>query len=316
MRLPRRLGLGFALAAFSTPAYAFDCNKAATPSEKAICANPTARAADEAMSQAFADLLALQSPTAKPTVVAAQARWIKDRDNACSQAKKLGACLAEQSARRRAFLAGEPEAGPGAPGRLAPFFRYEKGGKGKAAIALQLLKYPAPATPGERAFNAAVEKLVGALDEPEADSPGSDRYEHDRTMSLVYASPRLVSAHLEGYDDMGGAHPTSFTGNVNLDVEQGREATFRRSARRTRGAKAVFALCDKAVIAQKKEREGADAPLGPEDLQDDRQERRRGDRQAGKLEFWPGEGDRDLRSLRRWRLCGRRVRLRNPLLDA
>jgi uncharacterized protein YecT (DUF1311 family) len=266
MRLQRWLALGAALAAFAAPAFAFDCKKAATPAEKAICADPTARAADAAIAQAYADLLASHAESPK-TLAAAQARWIRDRDNACAEAKALGACLAEQSARRRAFLAGEPEAGPGAPGRIAPVFRYEKGGKGRAEIALQLLKYPAPATPGERAFNAAVDQLVGPLDQPEKDDPAPDRYAHDRTMSLAYASPRLVSAHLEGYDDTGGAHPNSFSGNINLDVEQGRVLQF-ADLLDARGARGVFALCEKAVVAEKKQREGADAALGPDDVKE------------------------------------------------
>jgi uncharacterized protein YecT (DUF1311 family) len=282
MQHQRWLVLGVAVAALVSPAFGFDCKKAATPSEKAICADPAARAADAAMAQAFAALLALQSASAKPTVIAAQARWIRDRDNACADANKRGACLAEQSVRRRAFLAAEPEAGPGAPGRLEPFFRYDKGGKGRAAISLQLLKYPAPATPGERAFNAAVERLVGSLDQPEKDDPAPERYEHDRTMTLPYASPRLVSAHLEGYDDIGGAHPASFSGNVNLDVERGREAQF-SDLLDARGAKAVFGLCEKAVIAQKKQREGADAPLAAEDL---KQLAENVAAATGKLENW------------------------------
>jgi uncharacterized protein YecT (DUF1311 family) len=282
MQHQRRLVLFLVAVALASPAAAFDCNKAATKPEKAICADPTARAADAAMAQAFAALLARQSPAAKPALLAAQTRWIRDRDNACADAPKLAVCLAEQSARRRSFLAGEPEAGPGAPGRLAPVFRYEKGGKSRAAISLQLLKYPAPTTPAERAFNAAVDRLVGPLDQPEKDDPGSDRYAHDRTMRLVYASPKLVSADLEGYDDQGGAHPTSFTGNINLEVEKGREAQF-SDLLDARGAKAVFALCEKAVIAQKKDREGADAALAPEDLKGLAQSVAEA---TGKLENW------------------------------
>ena len=265
MRLKWALLAG--LCACASPAAAFDCGKARTPSEKAICANPTARAADEAMGQAFAKLIADSNPSAKPNIVAAQARWLRDRDNACADAKAPGACLADESARRRAYLAGEAETGPGAPGRLAPVFRSEKGAKGKAEISLQLLKFPAPANPGERAFNAAVDRLVGELTEPEKDDPAADRYAYDRTMRLVFGSPALISAHLEGYNDTGGAHPTTFSGNVNIDVAKGAEMKF-ADLLDAKAAKAVFALCQKQVIAQKKEREGADAQLGPESLKD------------------------------------------------
>ena len=266
----RDMKLGVAVAVllgFCSPAAAFDCGKARTASEKAICASPVARAADEAMGQAFAKLIAEGNPSAKPAIVAAQAHWLRDRDNACAEAKALGACLADESARRRAFLAGEAETGPGAPGRIAPEFRQEKGGKGKAAISLQMLKFPAPANPGERAFNAAVERISGRLDEPEKDDPTGDRYEYDRTMRLVYGSPALISAHMDGYQDTGGAHPNTFSGNINIDVARGVELKF-ADLTDAKGANMLFALCQKQVIAQKKEREGADFQLSPNDLKD------------------------------------------------
>jgi len=262
MRWSGRAFLGLALLAAS-PAEAFDCHKAATSAEKAICADPAARAADAAMADAFRKRFASESASAKRTLIAAQGRWLQQRDRDCMDAKPLGACLAEESARRRAFLAAEPEAGPGAPGRLAPVFRIESGSKTKADIDLQLLKYPAPATPTERAFNAAVDGLVGPLDEPGPDEPNPGGYAHDRLMRLVYASSKLVSAHLSGYEDVGGAHPNSFSGNVNILAAEGREANF-ADLLDPRGAKAVFALCLKQVIAAKRARMGADAPVGPD----------------------------------------------------
>ena len=211
MRFCKLRALAVALGAAASPAAAFACDKAASPSEIAICADPAARAADDAMAQAFAALVAAAAPSAKEAIVAAQARWLKDRDFACGERKGLAACLAEESARRRAFLAAEPEAGPGAPGRLAPWFRYEKGAPGKAAVLVQLLRYPSPATPAERAFDSAVDQLAGGIEEPEKDDPAADRYEYDRSMRLTFASPRLISAHIDGFNDTGGAHPITFS---------------------------------------------------------------------------------------------------------
>jgi len=259
--LPLRLVFVAALTPVS--AAAFDCNKATTAAEKAICADPAARAADAAMADAFRKRLATESPSAKRTLLAAQGRWLQQRDRDCADSKPLAACLAEQSARRRAFLAGEPEAGPGAPGRLAPAFRIRNGSKSKADLDLQLLKYPAPATPAERAFNAAVDNLVGPLDEPQPGEPNPGGYAHDRTMRLVYASPQLISAHLWGYDDQGGAHPSTFSGDINILVRQGRQAKL-ADLLDIGGAKSVYALCLKQVIAAKKARMGADAPVGPD----------------------------------------------------
>jgi uncharacterized protein YecT (DUF1311 family) len=251
----------------ASPAAAFDCKKAATPSEKAICDDPTARAADDAMADAFRKRLASERPSAKRTLLAGQGRWLQARDRDCEEVKPLAACLAVESARRRAFLAGEPEAGPGAPGRLTPVFRVETGSKTKADINLQLLKYPAPETPAERAFNAAVDTLVGPLDEPQPGDPNPGGYAHERTMRLIYASPKLVSAHLRAYEDAGGAHPNSFTGDINILVAQGRAAKF-ADLLDARSARAVFAMCRKQVIAAKTARMGADFRLRADDLKD------------------------------------------------
>ena len=145
----RRATLALAILAASAGARraAFDCKKAATPSEKAICADPAALAADAAMSAAFQALLQGAPAPQRPQIAAAQARWLPTRDGACADSKgpALGACLARESDRRRAFLAGQPEAGPGAPGRIAPWFRFEKGGKGRAEVDFELLKFVDPA---------------------------------------------------------------------------------------------------------------------------------------------------------------------------
>ena len=243
------------------PAQALDCTKASTKAEKAICADPAARVADDDLGAAFTAAIAQEIPSAKAAAVRAETLWITARDNACADqtGAKYPACLARETARRRAFLSAQPEAGPGAPGRLAPWFREEKGSKAKAALDLQLLKYPAPATPAERAFNAAVERDIGALDDPEKDNPPITPFEYDRAMRLVYASPRLISAHMEAYDSTGGAHPNSFTADINVLVEAGREAKFADLVD-DKAAQKIFAFCLKAVRAEKKARLGADMP--------------------------------------------------------
>ena len=283
MRGMTAAGLMAALA-LAAPARAFDCGRATTKSEKAICADPSARSADDAMAKAFSDAISPMSPSDKATALTAQIKWIDERDDRCSTARpaKFAACLAEQSVSRRTYLAAEPEAGPGAPGRLEPEFRMEKGGSTKAAINLQLLRYPAPATPAERAFDAAVDSRVGPLDDPDKEDTGASIFEHERSMRLAYASPRLISAQMSGYDSTGGAHPHSFTSHINILVEEGREATF-SDLFDASGAERMFALCLKSVIAQKKQREGAEAPLDADAL---RELRKNVVEATGRIEAW------------------------------
>src|SRR5271155_3971461 len=80
-------------------AWAFDCKKAATPSEKAICADPVALAADAAMSAAFQALLQNTPAAQRSQIAGAQARWLPTRDGDCADSKgpQLGACLARES---------------------------------------------------------------------------------------------------------------------------------------------------------------------------------------------------------------------------
>ena len=250
--------LGLALAAAgAAPADAFDCKRAASASEKAICADPAALAADADLGKAFEAVRSEANAKARAEIVAAQLAWIKRRDGDCADQKgaALGACLAKESRARLAFLTGAPEAGPGALGRLAPVFRMQKGGKGRADLDIEVLKFVDASTPAARAFNAAVDNLSADIEEPDKDDLAADRYAYAWSMRLAYASPRLISAHTEGYADTGGAHPNSFTSNINIDVAQGREATF-DSLLDKPAAQKVFALCLKQVKDQRREREG------------------------------------------------------------
>jgi uncharacterized protein YecT (DUF1311 family) len=266
VRRAAALALGFA-ALGAAPAHAFDCAKAASASEKAICADPAALAADADLGKAFEALRAAADPKTRAGLAAAEVAWLRRRDGDCSDQKgpALGACLASQSRVRFAFLTGAPQAGPGTPGRLAPVFRMQKGAKGRADIDIQRLNFVDPATPAQRAFNAAVDKLSDDVQEPEKDDPAADRYAFVLSMRLAYASPRLISAHAEGYSDTGGAHPNSFTANVNIDVAQGREAAFDALLDKP-GAQKVFALCLKQVRDQKHEREGEDEQTDADSL--------------------------------------------------
>jgi len=241
----------FALCA-AAPADALDCARASSASEKAICADPAALRADADLGKAYEALLAAAPHAQKAGVVAAEARWIKARDSECAEEKgaALSACLKGATERRRAYLTGAPEAGPGAPGRLVPVFRIEEGGAGKADIDLELLTFPEPANAGERAFNAAVAKLSEDIVEPEKGDPNADRYAYARTMRLVYASPRFVSAHVDAYEDTGGAHPNGFTANVNVDMRLGRELSFADLLDKAAAGKMV-SLCTNQVRKQK-----------------------------------------------------------------
>ena len=146
-------------------ALAFDCAKAKTNDEKAICASPDAKAADDAMTDAYLALRKNTSGAARNALDASQTRWLGRRGEDCLDDKgnvftgaKLSDCLAVASRARTIVLTGAPEAGPGAPSPMAPVFRIENGRKGHADVDFELVKFVQPPA-WERAFNAAADKL-------------------------------------------------------------------------------------------------------------------------------------------------------------
>ena len=80
----------------------FDCAKAATASEKAVCADPALSKADDALAAAYADALAA---TLDPQpLVEAQRAWIVERDK-LDDAAKLGDLYLRHTERLRAIAA-------------------------------------------------------------------------------------------------------------------------------------------------------------------------------------------------------------------
>ncbi len=266
----RQVASGFlALAAVALApgaASAFDCAKAASADEKAICASPEARAADEAMTKAFEALRASAPAAQKAMIVDAQVRWIGQRGQGCFDDKgdpfkgaKLSQCLAAASIERANFLSAKPDAGPGASSPMAPFFNIVKGRKGRADVDFELLKFTSAAGGGERAFNSAVDKLSGDISQPEAGDPSADHFAFSASMRLAYASPTLVSATVNGYQDTGGAHPNSYIQHINVDLAAGKALAFGDLAD-ARAKKAILAKCLEGVRAEQQERGVGDDP--------------------------------------------------------
>ena len=236
-----------------------DCGRASTPAERAICASPPALAADDAMTKAYLALRGTLEAGQRAGLLASQGQWIARRERVCADtpAERLGICLESESERRRAFLAGAAESGPGAAGRLIPSFRYRKAVKGRADLAFDMLTYPNPANAGERAFNAVAGHLFDEIADPEPGDP-ADQYFFDWTMRLTYASPQFVSAFAQGAYDAGGAHPNSSSVGINVNMITNAPATFAELLD-DKGAAAIVALCVDQVARTKRER-GGDPP--------------------------------------------------------
>ncbi len=108
--VPLLLAAGWPLAA---PAQSFDCRRASTPAERAICARPPLGVLDRAVADAYAAALARPGADAAG-LRAAQTAWLRARDAECRTAPGgaggLAACLSAAMTARVAELA--PPAAP------------------------------------------------------------------------------------------------------------------------------------------------------------------------------------------------------------
>ncbi len=219
-----------AVALSACPAMALDCAKASTQVDKAICADPVAAAADDAMTKAYDALAARLAAPEKTALLTSQRRWLKFRDNVCSAKDDNAAmtgCLIDETRQRRAFLAGEPVGGPGAAQRFTPVFIQHVGEPYQYDIDVNALKFADPQLPGEKLFNANIDLLLKKV--PKIDQSEFRQnmvYSYDLDISASFASPEFISARVDLYDFSGGAHGNSSTSNFAIDLDTGKELQF------------------------------------------------------------------------------------------
>lgn len=74
----------------------FDCSKASTNVEKALCENAWLGRLDEELSYFYSKLRESSSKEELSTLVSTQRAWIKDRNQACEAANNIKACLGDR----------------------------------------------------------------------------------------------------------------------------------------------------------------------------------------------------------------------------
>jgi len=228
MRLTMMAAAGIAAASSlltAGPAEAIDCRAAATRPEKAICADPAAKSADERMADAFAALRSQIPEAERDALTTDQRHWITTRNDSCSYdpdgkalaGAALSACLGRQSEQRRLFLSGMPADGPGLAAAIRPFFI-----KGRDGRVVSGLRFTAPQSAGERLFNDAVDRRLKDVNVAQGrDGEATD----DFAMTLHYASPALISAEVV-ISYPSSAHPVDHHDNINIDLAAGKPLGF------------------------------------------------------------------------------------------
>jgi len=263
------------LMAPAAPAFAFDCAKARTKVETAICADPKLKAADDAMTAVYDNLHAAADAAAKEALRLSQLRWIAQREGcAYPDAPDIPGCAREFTAKRQAVLTASPETGPGDGSGLAPWFVQREGKKGGWDIRFDLVRFAQPQSAGEELFNREITALLTpALLENSTLGTATlivarDRiYAYGVTLTPTYASKRLISALAEGYEDRGGAHPITWSRAINVALDDGHRLGF--SDVFPKEAVGIFAkLCADQLIAARRVRNG-DAAINLEEGADE-----------------------------------------------
>lgn len=249
------------LLSFASPALAFDCGKAQTKVEKAICADPKLKASDDAMSGAYEKLHNAGDAAAKEALRLSQLRWIRQREGcAYPDAPDVPGCARESTAKRRAVLTALPETGPGDGSDLTPWFVQKDGKNGGWDIGFDLVRFAQPQTSGEELFNREVAALMlPALLENSTLGTATEKVPADRifayavTLTPTYASKHLISAVAEIYEDRGGAHPNMSSRAINIALDDGRRIAFADLF--PREATGIFAKqCSDQLIAERRAR--------------------------------------------------------------
>ena len=236
------------LASGAAHAASFDCSKAKTPPEKAICSSPELSAADEQMAAAYKALLAATTPEVKPAVRDNQRTWNRKMAADCKSSE------AERGAELTTCLLAFYKA------RIQELNRMSSDGDYK--FVSKSIKLTTPNTPDGGEASSGTEETPGSgtlkatwpqstKDTPEwmawniamgaamrkvassdskSDPPGewskkwAEDTETDITVSVNYIGAKLITASIDSeWMGHGAAHPDGATSQFNWMIKEKRE---------------------------------------------------------------------------------------------
>jgi uncharacterized protein len=243
-----------ALLALTAPALAFDCTKATTAVEKAICADPQLKTLDAQLADAYAAVKSVSAPAEQKMLARSQKRWIAEREYCSGGDTGIDACIAQKTKDRLSLLTGTPESGPGAAAKMVPVFLVQDGSTRQWDIDMALVRFADAATVGEKTFNKLVDTILKqAKPGPHGEDSNDMIYAMEDSLSLTYAGPALISARHDFYINEGGAHGNYGTGNINVDMTTGKQLTI-GDVVDAAGAKALTQRCKAEIDAERAKR--------------------------------------------------------------
>lgn len=209
-----RIALTAALVLAATPALAFDCTRATSAVDLAICGDDAALAANGRMEAAYGALRSGLAADGRAMLLAGQREWLVYRDRRCGA---VAACLAEESDNRTASLASTPAG-------MAPFFLFQPGVANGYEVMFAGYRFPTPDGAAEMAYEAWFDWLIdnsayGGMPDTEDEHPP---YADEGNITIERLTPALISAVAWRYSYTGGAHPNSETEGFLVDRRSGR----------------------------------------------------------------------------------------------
>jgi uncharacterized protein YecT (DUF1311 family) len=249
--------LGVCLALVSvTAAQAIDCANADSEMDQIVCGSPDLLEADSALNAAYQAALKAVGPKMAKVLKADQKDWLDLAGN-CIDGSTDGSidpaaatsCLTDYFNKRIAYLTGAPAEGPDGPDPLLPVVI-----AGLDGTFEHLLRFAKPATPGEEAFNAQVDAAFAEIFVASKDGETSDYFD----MTLVYASPELISVNIDKYlDGERYIHPMPSNVSINIDMQTGKVLEM-ADMLDAAGLEAIKAACAAQTTDYVGDGEGAD----------------------------------------------------------
>ena len=241
-------------------AASFDCAKAATRSERAICASPDLAAADGEMGEAYRALRALLPPKQRPGLARDQQAWLRSRDRNCrydGSAAGFAKCLLFTTGFRTKFLSATSVTTANGT-RIAPnLFHEDRAGAYRITAIYPVAESGDPAA-AARFNHAAYQIAIGSRDlkrfrtgnRPSIPNTFSESYK------LVPLGHNLVSVLFRADSYSGGAHGISDRTALLFDVADGRQLGLKALLNDpARALPAISQLCAEKLRA-KAAREG------------------------------------------------------------
>ncbi len=242
------------LLALTGHAQALDCATASSVIDKGLCASPALAEKEKMMEAQFAEVSKLSNAEERTMLDLVQKGWIEERADNCGDldGESLGECLAEGLDERIAEFMAMPDSGPGAPSRMIPVFVVRPGDQTHYSIYAQSFRFAEPKSPGEKLFNAHVADVLAKL--PLAAIPKTEdgeALESDTSMSIKYASPKLLAATAFWWYD-NAEDGTGGLQSFNVNLETGTDVTI-ADLMTEAAAKELAKQCRARIIEAKKE---------------------------------------------------------------